>query len=273
MPDPAATFTPVDSYVLPRGSPYGWSSPLYVIHKDVTKTLEDPNSMNEIINGDETEAQYSVILTVPPGARAFIPYSVLNYTASASTAWLAEAYMAVATSSGNPLRYYFMGKIPDTSDPYNPYSSGMTSAADPGTIGYWNCLAAWRCAAGTSPTTVNNYFTYTANNASSVPGMYSIATQSTNGLLRTHVTHLVNNGNVNQCSLETLIGRTIYASGSANNPAFVGDMGGAVPLFGATKLTCFGAASSSAPTTTVTLTMGSGSASNVTLGLAVRFVA
>lgn len=273
---PAATFSNFDPSG-PKMIPAGWGSPLYVIHKDITKTLEDPNSINEIINGDETEAQYSVVLNVPSGARGFIPFFVLNYTVSASTAWMAEAYINCGTVSGNPLRYYFMGRVPvvDSAYKYDPFSISMTSAPDPGTIGYWHPVGAVKLAASTAPSVTSNYFLQaTANNGNSCASNYSLATASTDGLTRTNIVSTLSAGaGTTSPWTENLVGRSVYYAQTATNFGLYGDMAGVIPLFGATKLTCFATSSSSAPVLTVNLSMGSGTASNVSCGLAVRFVA
>lgn len=277
MPDPAATFSNIDPTGLPRSAPAGWGSPLYVIHKDITKTLEDPNSINEIINGDETEAQYSVVLNVPSGARGFIPFFVLNYTVSASTAWMSEAYINCGTVSGNPLRYYFMGKVPvvETAYKYDPFSIGMTSAPNPGDIGYWHPVGAVKLGAGTAPSLTSNFFMQaTANNTNSCASNYSIAVASSNGLNRTNIVSALSAGTTaNTPWAENLVGRSVYIGTTATTFGLYGDMAGVIPLFGATKLTCFATSSGSVPTLTVNVNMGSGTASNISCGMAVRFVA
>lgn len=267
---PAATFSNFNTYG-PKMIPAAWGSPLYVIHKDITKTLEAPNSINEIINGNETEAQYSVILKVPGGARGFLPFWIINGTFSASTAWPAEFKVTVTVASGtDPLRWYFMGRVPSTTSDYtyNPFSISMTSAPDPGTIGYWHPLGAVRMS--TSTVGSDNFIGYGNTNASAAASGYALPVAASNGLTRTYVvpTHLNRAGST---GLENLIGLTSYPNSGA--PAnFAGDAG-MVPLFGCDRLTCFGTHTSTAPTIAVGANMGSGTISNISIGLGVRFVA
>lgn len=271
---PAANFGNYDPARQPRHAmPAGWGSPLYVIHKDVTKTVEEPNTINEIITGSEADAQYSVILGVPPGARGFVPFSVLNYTVAASTDVFATGTLTVVGASTNPLRYMFVGRTPLASDSYayDPSTIAMTSAVEPGTTGYWHALGAWRLAAATGAGTAN-IFTYYSDNSAATPANYGITTAASNGLKRTVVTSLLR-GSSTAPVFETLTGQTSYGGslGSTVYQAF-GDNMPYIPLCGCDRLTCFAALGAAAPTITASITMSTGTASNISVGLAVRFV-
>lgn len=277
MPDPAATFTNT-SYPgsLPRPSvAAGWGSSLFVIHKDVTKTVEEPNTINEIITGTESDAQYSVILSVPPGARGFIPFSILNYTVAASTDAFSVSTLTVVGASANPLRYMFVGRTPfaDDSYAYDPSTAAMTSAVAPGTTGYWHALGAWRLAAATGAGAAN-IFTYYSDNSSAVPANYGITTAASNGLTRTVVTSLLR-GSSTAPAFETMTGQSVYGGTLATSvpTGAFGDNQPYIPLCGCDRLTCFAALGTAAPTVTPSITMASGTASNISVGLAVRFVA
>ena len=248
-----------------------WGSPLYIIHKDVTKTLESPNSINEIIDGTETEAQYSVILDVPNGARGFIPFWVLNATFSASTAYFNEAKVTVTVGAGtNPLRFFFHARTPtwESDKMYTPFSAAMTSAPDPSTYGYWHNVAAIRMSSSTTGS--DNFIMYgDANNASAGPAGYSLPVASANALTRTFIVP-AHNARASGVGLENLVGTTVYTATAATTP-FNSDAG-TIPLFGCDKLTCFGAHSGTAPTIAVGANMGSGTISNISVGIGVRFV-
>jgi len=270
---PAATFSATGdaSRNARLSQTISWGSPLYVIHKDITKTLESPNSINEIIDGNETEAQYSVILDVPVGARGFIPFWVLNCTFNASTAYPNEFKINVVTTGTNPLRYHFIGRTPNwgSDNAYTPYSIGMTNAPDPSTYGYWHGLAAVRLTTATGGGS-DNFIAYgTGDNTSATPSAYSIPVSSSNGLTRTYVPSC-HNARASNVGLENLIGVTIYPA--TTTPAGMTGDSGMIPLFGCDKLTCFGTWSGSAPTITAGANMGSGTLSSITAGLAVRFV-
>jgi len=272
MPDPAATFTNTYAQNTARfAQRTGWGSPLYLIHKDITKTLESPNSINEIIDGSETEAQYSVILDVPAGARGFIPFIVLNAVVSASTASPSEFKVTVTNSSANPLRYYFAGRVPAVPSDYtyNPYSSGMTNAVDPSTYGYWHNVGAWRLV--TSAGGNDNFVAYgSADNAAATPAAYSLPVANSAGTTRTYIASLLNARVVN-FGFENLAGITTYPQqGTLAFPS--NDTAGYIPLCGVDKLTCYASTGASAPTVVVGANMGSGTLTSVNAGLAVRFV-
>lgn len=275
MPDPAATFTNTYAQNTARLSQrIGWGSPLYLIHKDITKTLESPNSINEVIDGTETEAQYSVILDVPTGARGFIPFIVLNAVVSASSAYPSEFKVTATVASGsNPLRYYFMGRAPfvPSDYTYNPFSAGMTNAVDPGSYGYWHGLGAWRLATSTGGT--DNFVAYgDANNTAATPTGYSLPVANGAGTTRTYIANLLL-GRAAGVGFENTQGISNYpvATNTLIQPSFTDDAG-IIPLYGCDKITCIATQGSSAPTIVVGANMGSGTLTSVNAGLAVRFV-
>lgn len=273
MPDPAATFGKYDPSRQPRQAMRaGWGSPLYVIHKDITKTLESPNSINEIIDGTETEAQYSVILNVPTGARGFIPFIVLNCVFTASSAVVSEFKVTVTNSSSNPLRYYFAGRVPvaATGYSYNPFDAGMTNAVDPSTYGYWHNVGAWRLI--TSGAGTDNFVAYgNADNSAATAAAYALPTANSAGTTRTFVSTLLSARAANY-GFENLVGITTYPQqGSIAFP--MNDNAGYIPLCGVDKLTCYASTGASAPTVVVAASMATGTLSSINAGLAVRFVA
>lgn len=249
-------------------------SALYLIHKDVTKTLEEPNTINEILTGSEADAQYSVVLDVPGWARGFIPYSVLNYTVSAATDAFATANLQVVGTSSNPLRFIFAGRIPNAPSEYtyNPSTAAMTSAVSPNTYGYWCAVGAWRLGANTGGGAAN-IFNYYSDNSAGCPSNYGIATASDNGLTRTSIASLLR-GSSTAPVFETLNGHSQYGGSlSGSNPHTLGTNDAPyIALCGVDKLTCFAALGTAAPTVTPSITMSIGTASNISVGLAVRFV-
>jgi hypothetical protein len=273
MPDPAATFT--NTFYpnsMPRQAmPAGWGSPLYLIHKDITKTLENPNSINEIIDGTETEAQYSVILNVPQGARGFIPFLVTNAVFTANTAKPSEFKVTVTNSSGNPLRYYFFGRSPlaGSGYSYNPFDAAMTNTVDPSTYGYWHGIGAWRLVTSSGGT--DNFVAYpSADNSSAVASAYALGVANTAGTSRTYVSSLLS-GRASGYGFETLTGITNYPVQASIGFA-MSDSAGYIPLCGVDKLTCFASTGSNAPTITPGVNLDTGTLSSVNMGLAVRFV-
>lgn len=269
---PAATFTQFDPATQPRHAmPSGWGSPLYVIHKDITKTMENPSSINELIDGSETEAQYSVLLNVPPGSRGFIPFWIMTGTVSATTAYMTEARITVTLASANPLRYYFIGQTPavQSTYAYGPSEAGLTGAFDVGTYGYWHPLAAIRLTSSSGGTA--NFFMYpNADNSSAVPAAFSLPTANSTGLSRTYVASALLNRSTNSPGFETLVASAQYPNATTNN--FTSDSQPYIPLCGVTKLTCMATAGPTAPTITTTYSMGSGTFTVQSQALGVRFV-
>lgn len=270
---PAATFSATSdaSRNARLSQAISWGSPLYVIHKDITKTLESPNSINEIIDGTETEAQYSVILDVPNGARGFIPFIVLNAVVSASSAYPSEFKVTATNSSGNPLRYYFAGRVPSWGSQYayDPFTAGMTNAVDPATYGYWHNLGAWRLLTSSGGT--DNFVAYpNADNTSATAAAYALPVANSAGTTRTYIASILN-ARSSLTGFENLVGITAYPQ--QTNIAFpMIDSAGVIPLFGVDKLTCYASTGATAPTVTVSANMGVGTLTSVNAGLAVRFV-
>ena len=248
----------------------GYGSPLYIIQTDITKTLESPNSINEIIDGTEADAAYSNILKVPEGAIGFTPFLVVYATVSGSTTSLTELDFKVTTASGNPLRYYFIGRIPEVSPPYRYGASdaNLASALQPSSYGFWHGLGAWRLVTSTAPGTSNFVMYGDANNLSAGPAAYSVPTASGND--RQFVASLLfaraNTG------FETLLGLTSYPGSISTVPSHVVSNSGVVPLLGCTHLTAFGAHSGTAPTIAITATATTGTITVNSTALAIRFI-
>lgn len=278
---PASTFSQFDPSTQPRHAlRSGWGSPLYVIHKDITQTLENPNSVNEIIDGTETEAQYSVLLNVPPGARYMMPYHIvnLNITSSpASSAFFTRLPLTITHASATFLRYYFIGEIPRVSSTYayGPVDAGMSSAVSDSTYGYWQTLGAYRLTASAGGTT-NHAFFDASEGANAVPGFMGLPTASASGTTRTIIVPLVANfGNTNY-------GETLFMYGSsvpqvsASTAAAAGqpvEPDGYIPVYGCSRVTCYGTFGSTAGTIARSVTMSVGTATIGSWGIGVRFFA
>ena len=249
----------------------GYGSPLYIIQTDITKTLESPNSINEIIDGTEADAAYSNILKVPEGAIGFTPFLIVNATVSGSTTALTELDVKVTTASANPLRYYFIGRIPEVSPPYRYGASdaNLASALQPSSYGFWHGLGAWRLITSTTPGTSNYVMYGDANNSAASPTSYSVPTASGND--RQFVASLLFARTTNH-GFETLLGLTTYPGTTSTVPAHVVSNSGVVPLLGCTHITAFGAHSGTAPTIAVTAAASTGTITVNSTALAIRFI-
>ena len=263
MPDPASTFN--------NTLQTGYGSPLYIIQKDLTKTLESPNSINEIIDGDEVDAQYSNILKVPAGAIGFVPFLIVNATVSGSTTALTELTMTVVASSANPLRYMFFGRVPEANSEfsYGASDAGLASALAPSTYGFWHGLGAWRQAAATGAGAANIIMYGDANNASATPAAYSLPTASGNN--RQFVNSLLFARTSSTTGFETLVGMTTFP-GSVSTVNSVNSNAAVVPLLGCTHLTAFGTHSGTAPTITFSASASTGTITVNSTALGVRFI-
>ena len=262
---PATTFT--------NALQTGFGSPLYMVHTDVTKTLESPHSINELINGNETEAQYSNIVSVPEGARGFVPFVVVNATFSSANDYPSELKINVVATSANPLRFFFLGQIPQAAAAltYGPVQAGMANAVSTDTFGYWHALGAWRLAAATGGGADNFVGYLDANNTGALPSAFTLPTVNAAGTSRTYV-------------ISTLYGRALtgpifeYLCGAVTSPITTGPYSGPtpesgmVPLYGVSKITCIGTHGSAAPTVTVGMNMGSGTLVSINAGIGIRFV-
>ena len=262
MPDPASTFN--------NTLQTGYGSPLYVIQKDLTKTLESPNSINEIIDGDEVDAQYSNILKVPAGAIGFVPFLIVNATVSGSTTALTELTMTVVTTSGNPLRYMFVGRVPEANNQfsYGASEAGLASALAPSTYGFWHSLGAWRLITSSGAGTANIIMYGDANNASSAPAAYSLPTASGNN--RQFVNSLLF-ARTSPSGFETLVGLTAYP-GNVSTVNSVNSNAAVVPLLGCTHITAFGTHGTTAPTITFSAAASTGTITVNSTALGVRFI-
>jgi hypothetical protein len=278
---PAATFTQFDPATQPRHAlRSGWGSPLYMIHKDITQTLENPNSINEIIDGSETEAQYSVVLSVPPGSRYMVPYHVvsLNITSSpAASAWFTRLPLTITHASATFLRYYFLGQIPTVASTYayGPVEAAMTSAVAESTYGYWQTLGSYRLTASSGGAT-NHAFFDPSEGANAVPGFMGLPLASASGTTRTIVLPMVSNfGNAQY-------GETLFNYGSPLPNTTAASAGiytqpvepdGYIPTFGCSRVTCYGTFGSTAGTIARAVTMSVGTATIGSWGIGVRFFA
>jgi hypothetical protein len=249
----------------------GYGSPLYIIQTDITKTLESPNSINEIIDGTEADAAYSNILRVPEGAIGFTPFLIVNATVSGSTTALTELNVNVTATSANPLRYMFIGRIPDVSAPYRYGASdaNLASALQPSSYGFWHGLGAWRLVASTGAGTANYVMYGDANNASAAPAAYSVPTASGND--RQFVASLLFARTTGH-GFETLLGLTTYPGTTSTVPSHVVSNSGVVPLLGCTHITAFGAHSGTAPTIAITASASTGTITVNSTALAIRFI-
>jgi len=133
----------------------GWSSPLYIAHKDITKLLDHPNTMQEIINGTQTgsstdpETQYCVRLGVPSGARTVNLYWYAQVLLSASTGSLDTVTLTLASSS--TIRFNIYGRFPDAESTYayTATNASLTNALALDSLGAWRTIGQIYMATGT----------------------------------------------------------------------------------------------------------------------------
>lgn len=134
---------------------YGYSSPLYIVHKDLTKTLEHPNTVQEILNGTstggstDTDTQYCVRLRVPPGSRSVCLYWYAQVLLSASTGLVDVLSMTLASSGA--IRFNIYGRFPDnpSGTTYDAVAAGLTNAVALDSLGGWRCIGQVLSATGT----------------------------------------------------------------------------------------------------------------------------
>jgi hypothetical protein len=281
MPDPAATFSQFDPATQPRHAMQsGWGSPLYIIHKDIRQTMESPNTINEVIDGNETEAQYSVLVGVPPGARYFVPYHVVNLSVSVGTSTANFTYLGLTLTHASltRARAVFYGRIRRAGSPYSygPTDAGMTSAVSDATYGYWQALGAYVMTASSGGTL--NYcvvdHSSTGTLTSIAPSTMFIATASADNLTRTVIGSMVHNVQGNNY-LETPTGRITYPQDTTASAMAIGAIApeGAIPTYGCDTVTALVTGGSASPTIATTIQVSNGTISVSSWGIGVRFFA
>jgi hypothetical protein len=279
---PAGSFSQFDPSTQPRQMMQsGWGSPLYIVHKDITQTMESPNNINEIITGSETEAQYSVVVQVPPGARYFVPFHVVNLAISSSppeNARFTYLGLTLTHASLTVARAAFYGRFPRVRSgyTYGPTDAGMTSAVSDATYGYWQCLGAYRMTASSGGTL--NYcmidMSLVSAGASIAPGTMFLGTNSADNTTQTIVGSMLHNVGGNNY-LETPTGRALYPQDTASAALAVGvlDASGALPIYGCDAVTALVSGGSASPTITRSIQTAVGTIAISSWGIGVRFFA
>jgi hypothetical protein len=154
---PAATALKIDdgSRKTRQSMRAGWSSPLYIAHKDITRLLDHPNTIQEIINGTQTgsstdtETQYCVRLGVPSGARIVNLYWYAQVLLSATTGSLDTVTLTLASTSTVRLQIY--GRFPDaeSTTAYTATNASLTNALALDSLGAWRTIGQVTLATGT----------------------------------------------------------------------------------------------------------------------------
>lgn len=133
---------------------HGYSSPLFIAHKDMTKLLFHPNTMQEILNGTSTggttevNTQYCVRLKVPDGARSFCLYWYAQILLSASTGVVDTITATLA--SAQLVRISVLGRMPlsRAGYSYSAVDAGLTNAATIDNLGLWRTIGQITSVAG-----------------------------------------------------------------------------------------------------------------------------
>jgi hypothetical protein len=140
MADPAATFS--NNYP-PSVRSTAWSSPLAILHKDWTKSIARPFSVQSVIDGDTANNAYSVNLAVPNGSTHVGLHWVNQFTLSSSSATVSSCSAKIGTGSvtTHVLRVYGRIPIQESTYLYGPSEAGLASAvAIDNNYGYWRPL-------------------------------------------------------------------------------------------------------------------------------------
>ena len=133
----------------------GYSSPLYIAHRDFRQLLDHPNTIQEIINGTATggssdpETQYCVVLNVPAHARMVTLYWYVQVLLSASTGLVSDINLTMASLSAVRINVY--GRFPPIGDTlcYGAVEAGLSNAIKPDVLGLWRNIGQVLLATGT----------------------------------------------------------------------------------------------------------------------------
>jgi hypothetical protein len=133
----------------------GYSSPLYIAHRDFRQLLDHPNTIQEIINGTATggssdpETQYCVVLNVPEHARTVTLYWYVQVLLSASTGFVSDINLTMANLSAVRINVY--GRFPPIGDTlcYGAVEAGLSNAIKPDVLGLWRNIGQVLLATGT----------------------------------------------------------------------------------------------------------------------------
>ena len=133
----------------------GYSSPLYIAHRDFRQLLDHPNTIQEIINGTATggssdpETQYCVVLNVPAHARTVTLYWYVQVLLSASTGFVSDINLTMANLSAVRINVY--GRFPPIGDTlcYGAVEAGLSNAIKPDVLGLWRNIGQVLLATGT----------------------------------------------------------------------------------------------------------------------------
>lgn len=117
------------------------SSSIYVLHKDWTKPLDRPNTVQEVIDGVETNTDFIVRLAVPPGATHMSPYWLCQYSAASNIGSVTGVAANISGATTYALRFYGRVAIAPTSTSFDPSDAGLSNAVKYSTTyGLWKPL-------------------------------------------------------------------------------------------------------------------------------------
>ena len=148
MPDPAATFNLSNRTTAVTAAMTASSSSLYILHKDWTKPILRPYSIQSIIDGDQTNNQYSVVLRVPTEASHMFLYWVTQAVLSDTGASVTSLTAKIGTGAMTVLAFRLFGRFPreETKYLYGPFEAGLANAvAINDAYGYWRAIGNIQC--------------------------------------------------------------------------------------------------------------------------------
>lgn len=145
MPTPAATFKSFDPGSFPRLSQQAEvRTGLYVLHKDWTKPILRPFSVQSIIDGDAANNAFSVNLAVPPGANHVCLHWLNQCDLSSAAASVSGVSAKIGTGlvTTHVLRLYGQVAPGSSDDRFGPYEAGLANAVTvDSAYGFWRPLA------------------------------------------------------------------------------------------------------------------------------------
>jgi len=221
-----------------------YSSPLYIAHKDLTKILEHPNTIQEVLNGTatggttDTETQYCVRLAVPGWSRTVCLYWYAQVLLSASTGYVTD--LTMTTASGSALRFNIYGRFPSnpSATSYTAVTAGLSNAIDLDSLGAWRIIGQVISATGTA-----SGLTCTTAAIGNAPGL-SATVHEVSSTRRVMIGHFGADARLALSASATPFSAWYTGSTSQVQPA---DSSFGFPLMGATEILVLPCASTGTP--------------------------
>jgi hypothetical protein len=255
MPDPAVKFNVSTAASARAVTNTAVCSSPSVLHKDWTKGILRPYSIQSIIDGDATNNQYQVNLRVPQSATHvglfWMTQAVLSDTGASINSLSAK--LGTGSMTGYAMRLF--GRFPSapSANLFGPYEAGLSNAVEINeTYGYWRPLANIQL-------TINSTLAFADNISTTSAGALNYRVSTTRRLI---INPIVNGGLVASMSLSSnnqpLQGASITITASAWD-----SVSGLIPLKGCTNILLMPELFGSSETTTITGAATAGSISSV----------